>query len=242
MNEESEDAANGPGQGRGHQHDPARADLRGRRRRGPGVRRPERAAPRQERRLSALGRRRTRLAAGQALDHRGADLGVGVDPDDDPADRADDAVDGAVRGRSRRRWETSTPLPHPGRFHASLMGAVSLIWTLFIINVSQNVLGDSITGARLPDRLLLRPDRVRVRDLSTARSCSRARRTSSWSAWSRSPGSLMLTFIFVKAFIDNEPARLGVLRRIPGYRLGRTRWRRAIRAWLGPPDGVELSC
>src|SRR3954462_10750414 len=27
-----------------------------------------------------------------------------------------------------------------------LMGAVSLVWTLFIINVSQNVLGDSITG------------------------------------------------------------------------------------------------
>jgi hypothetical protein len=26
------------------------------------------------------------------------------------------------------------------------MGAVSLVWTLFIINVSQNVLGDSITG------------------------------------------------------------------------------------------------
>ena len=27
-----------------------------------------------------------------------------------------------------------------------VMGAVSLVWTLFIINVSQNVLGDSITG------------------------------------------------------------------------------------------------
>ena len=27
-----------------------------------------------------------------------------------------------------------------------VMGAVSLIWTLVIINVSQNVLGDSITG------------------------------------------------------------------------------------------------
>ena len=47
--------------------------------------------------LSALGERRPRLAARQAADHRGADLGLGVDADDDPA---------RPRGR-RSRWPGS---------------------------------------------------------------------------------------------------------------------------------------
>ena len=48
------------------------------------------------------------------------------------------------------------------------MGAVSLVWTIFIINASQNVLGDSISALGLPDRLLLRADRLRLRDLLPA--------------------------------------------------------------------------
>ena len=44
--------------------------------------------------LAALGQRRLRLAARQAADHRGADVGVGVDADDDPAVDANGAVDG----------------------------------------------------------------------------------------------------------------------------------------------------
>ena len=47
--------------------------------------------------LSALGGPVLRLAAGQDPDHRGADLGVCIDADDDPADRQDHAVDGPLR-------------------------------------------------------------------------------------------------------------------------------------------------
>jgi amino acid transporter len=46
-----------------------------------------------------------------------------------------------------------------------VMGAVVLVWTLVIINVSQNVLSDSDHRDRLRDRLLLRPDRLRLRRL-----------------------------------------------------------------------------
>ena len=51
--------------------------------------------------LSFLGHPGLREPAGQDPDHRRADLGGGVDPDDDPADRAHDAVDGARRARCR---------------------------------------------------------------------------------------------------------------------------------------------
>ena len=82
---------------------------------------------------------------GQAADHRRAHLGIGVDPDDDPANGADDALDGALRR------DPQGVRPHPSQYltpdvSTIVMGAVSLIWTLFIINVSQNVLGDSISG------------------------------------------------------------------------------------------------
>ena len=47
-------------------------------------------------RRAQLARHRSlRLAARQDPDHRRADLGRGLDPDDDPADRANDALDGA---------------------------------------------------------------------------------------------------------------------------------------------------
>ena len=87
-----------------------------------------------------------RLAAGQAPDHRGAHLGVGVDPDDDPAHGAHDAVDGALRVDSEGVRRDPPALPDARASRRCVMGGVSLVWTLFIINVSQNVLGDSITG------------------------------------------------------------------------------------------------
>ena len=52
--------------------------------------------------LSVAGQGRLRLAAGQAPDHRRADLGGGVDADDDPADGAHVAVDGARGARCPR--------------------------------------------------------------------------------------------------------------------------------------------
>ncbi len=42
-------------------------------------------------------------------------------------------------GRINKKWRTPD-------YSTIVMGVVSLIWTLFIINVSQNVLGDAITG------------------------------------------------------------------------------------------------
>ena len=86
--------------------------------------------------LERARRRRLRLAARQAADHRGADLGLGLDPDDDPADRADDAVDGALRSRARRRSGDIHPRYLTPGTSTLLMGAVSLVWTLIIINVS----------------------------------------------------------------------------------------------------------
>ena len=59
--------------------------------------------------LSSLGKRRAGLAARQAADHRRADLGLGLLPDDDPARHALGALDGRqarsaedVRRRSTR--------------------------------------------------------------------------------------------------------------------------------------------
>ncbi len=46
--------------------------------------------------LNALGGGVLGERPGQAADHRGAHLGVGLDADDDPADRPHDAVDGAL--------------------------------------------------------------------------------------------------------------------------------------------------
>ena len=135
VNEESKDSANGPGKAAVMSTDPAGADLRRRRRRGAGL--PRTGFPHQQRRRRAqrAGRQGFRLAARQAADHRGADLGVGVDPDDDPADRADDALDGALR------VDPEGVRPDPPRYltpdvSTLAMGAVSLVWTLFIINVS----------------------------------------------------------------------------------------------------------
>ncbi len=100
----------GPGQGRGRLDDPARADLRARhsgltvlpRHRLPDQqRKPGRCAERA--RYGRAGER-----PGQAADHRGAHLGVGLDADDDPADRPHDAVDGALESGHQPACRVST--------------------------------------------------------------------------------------------------------------------------------------
>ncbi len=77
---------------------------------GPGLRRhrpaDQRSQPERRAERARLGR--VRLPLGQAADHRGAHLGVGLDADDDPADGAHHAVDGLLEGDPAKRSGTST--------------------------------------------------------------------------------------------------------------------------------------
>ena len=111
VNEESRDSANGPGKAAvmstillvliyvvvGD--------------RGAGVRRPRLPDQQRRRRAERAGRPGLRLAARQAADHRGADLGLGLDPDDDPADGANDALDGALQIGAEEAGRHPPPLP-----------------------------------------------------------------------------------------------------------------------------------
>ncbi|MGH2976488.1 MAG: APC family permease, partial [Solirubrobacterales bacterium] len=84
------------------------------------------------------------------------------------------------------------------------MGAVSLVWTLFIINVSQNVLGDSITGLGF---------QIAFYYGLTGFACAvyyrkelfKSVRNFVMAGLVPFLGGAMLTYIFVKAFIDNKP-------------------------------------
>ncbi len=86
-----------------------------------------------------------------------------------------------------------------------LMGAVSLAWTLFIINVSQNVLGDSITGLGF---------QIAFYYGLTGFACTIYYRKEIFKSAKNffmvglAPfvGGLMLLGIFIKAFKDNAPA------------------------------------
>jgi amino acid transporter len=85
-----------------------------------------------------------------------------------------------------------------------LMGAVSLVWTLFIINVSQNVLGDSITGLGF---------QIAFYYGLTGFACTiyyrkellKSARNFFMVGVAPFLGGAMLTYIFVKAFSDNAP-------------------------------------
>ena len=193
-----------PGQGGGDEHDPAGPDLRRRRRR------PPRRTPapsflkhHNERRAQRARRPRARLAAGQAADHRGADLGLGVDPDDDPADRADHAVDGALRRRSRRRSGDIHPRYLTPDVSTLVMGA-RLARLDAVHHQRQPERPRRLDHrARLPDRLLLRAHRLRLRDLLPQGALQERRRTSSWSGvapFARRADARPC--IFIKAFID----------------------------------------
>ncbi len=81
------------------------------------------------------------------------------------------------------------------------MGAVSLVWTLFIINVSQNVLNDSITGLGFQIAFYY--------GLTGFACCVYYRKeifksVKNFFMVGVAPflGGAMLTFIFVKAFLD----------------------------------------
>jgi amino acid transporter len=84
------------------------------------------------------------------------------------------------------------------------MGAVSLVWTLIIINVSQNVLGDSITGLGF---------QIAFYYGLTGFACAIFYRKELFKSFKNFfmagvvpfAGGAMLTYIFVKAFIDNKP-------------------------------------
>ena len=99
----------GTGPRGGRLDDPARRDLPDRLRRRavlPRHRLPAKA--KQHRRPERARQAGARRGALQAADRLGADLGVGLDADDDPADRPHDAVDGALESASRRCCPAST--------------------------------------------------------------------------------------------------------------------------------------
>jgi len=86
-----------------------------------------------------------------------------------------------------------------------VMGAVSLVWTLFIINVSQNVLGDSITGLGFQIAFYYGLTGFACA-IYYRRELFRSVRNSVMAGGVPFLGGAMLTYIFVKAFIDNAPA------------------------------------
>ena len=98
-----------PRQGGGDEHDSAGADLRRRRRGSAGLPRPALSHQQRRRRARRARPQRARLPARQAADHHGADLRLGLDPDDDPADGPHHALDGSLRLDPASRSVGSTP-------------------------------------------------------------------------------------------------------------------------------------
>ena len=97
VNEESRDSNEGPGKAALTATVILLADLRDRRVRRAGLRRRGSAGRERRRRAERARRAGLRLAARQDPDHRRADLGGRVDPDDDPPDGAHEPLDGARR-------------------------------------------------------------------------------------------------------------------------------------------------
>ena len=118
-----------------------------------------------------------------------------------------------------------------------VMGGVSLVWTLFIINVSQNVLGDSLTGLGFQIAFYYGLTGFACA-IYYRRELFRSVRNFIMAGVVPFLGGAMLTYIFVKAFIDNAPGGLRVLgRRVRPRRRGRDRRRPARRR--GGADGVR---
>ena len=84
------------------------------------------------------------------------------------------------------------------------MGGVSLVWTLFIINVSQNVLGDSITGLGFQIAFYYGLTGFACA-IYYRRELFKSARNFFMAGVVPFLGGAMLTYIFVKAFIDNAP-------------------------------------
>ncbi len=140
-----------------------------------------------ERRLRATRQTCLRLErARQVADHRRAHFSLGVDPDDDPADRTDRPLDGALRRDPDSIRGDPPPLPQPQRGNAGDGRDFGRL-----VRRDDDRLQERAQRldprARAGDRVLLRPHRVRLRDLLPPRAASRARATSSSSACSRPP-------------------------------------------------------
>ena len=134
--------------------------------------------------LGLLGADVLGIAAGQDRDHRGADLGGGLDADDDPADRAHLAVDGAREGVARVASARIHPRYLTPHVSTILMGGFSIAWYVGLTLISENILFDSIAALglmiafyyghhRLRVRVLLPPRAVQERQELPAASASR---------------------------------------------------------------------
>ncbi len=86
-----------------------------------------------------------------------------------------------------------------------LMGGISLVWTLIIINVSTNVLGDSLTGLGFQIAFYYGLTGFACA-IYYRRELFKSAKNFFMVGLAPFVGGLMLTFIFVKAFIDNAPA------------------------------------
>ena len=115
--------------------------------------------------FAALGERRARLAAGQAADHRRADLGVGLDPDHDPADGPHRAVDGGARRHPEAFAQDPPPVPDASDVDGLGWARISIVWYVGLTLVSENILIDSIAALGLMIAFYYGADRVRLRPI-----------------------------------------------------------------------------
>ena len=128
-----------------------------------------------QRRAARAGQRRARSRRREVPDHRGADLGGRLHADDDPADRAHDAVDGQV-GRDPRGDRQNPPaLPDPDGVDLGLRHPVGRDRGSVDPDLGNRArtLG---CRARDPGLLLLRLDGLRVALVLPARSIHSARK------------------------------------------------------------------
>ena len=135
-----------------------------------------RAAQRERRTTSSAAgsARGARLGARQAADHRRAHLRR------PPRRRRRSCRPRArrsrwrARRRSRRRSAASTSASRRPTFSTIVMGGVSIVWYVAIVNISSNVLGDSITGLGFAIAFYYGLTGLRLRDLLPPRAASRA--------------------------------------------------------------------
>ncbi len=179
-----------------------------------------------ERRVRAARQGRARLAARQAADHRRADVGVGLDADDDPADRAHDAVDGALRRRSRSSSATSTRASSARASRRSGWAPSRRSCTSFLSATSHdNLIGDAFTSLALT---------IAFYYGFTGFACVVYYRRHLFESVKNFVfigvlpfvGGAVLTFVLVKAVIDYSQAALRLRRAVPraSARRSRSRW------------------
>ena len=121
--------------------------------------------------LSALGKRRPAVGTRQDPDHRGADVGLGLDADDDPPDHAGEPLDGRARRDPEALRAHPPALPDAERLHD--LDVHHLDHLLRDAELPQRVdPGGLGHGDRFRDRVLLRADRLRVHLVLPARAAA----------------------------------------------------------------------